>query len=228
MHPIVRLLRYQVTLVTFALNLHGRYLRTPKFEPSMVVSHTSIGEGTTKTMGKLPSWKFGDLRVGNLQILWGMLERVVGAVGGMLATYRSYGADCKGFGAVCWQATGLMGQVGKGLGCMLATYRRARGSGECEAQVTQEVPSVLSNESLSGLSQSPSGRIEKNAPASPPLPVRLLKEGSVRDESVSPEQPGCRFSKAATRNYNKRAKKREAKADGVALAVERGFSQFVP
>ena len=77
------------------------------------------------------------IRVGNLQILWGMLELVVGAVGGMMATYRSYGADCKGVGAVCWQpgacwnrsgavcwqATGLMGQVGKGLGCMLATYR---------------------------------------------------------------------------------------------------------
>ena len=64
----------------------------------------------------------------------------------MMATYRSDGADCKGVGAVCWQATGLtvdstvwgrlervwavcwqptslMGHVGAGLGCMLATYR---------------------------------------------------------------------------------------------------------
>ena len=61
----------------------------------MVVSHTSMGVGTTKTMGKLPSWKFGDLSKGwqptdlvghvgtgswgcgrydgNLQVLWGRL-----------------------------------------------------------------------------------------------------------------------------------------------------------
>ena len=78
------------------------------------------------------------LYVGNLQVWWGMLERVWGC---MLGTYRSYGACWNGFGAVCWQPTGLMRHVGAGLrlyvgnlqvlwgvlkrvwGCMLATYR---------------------------------------------------------------------------------------------------------
>ena len=76
--------------------------------------------------------------VGNLQVLWGLLDRVWGC---MLATYRSYALCWTGFGAVCWQPTGLMGSVGLGLGlyvgnlqvlcalldrvwgCMLATYR---------------------------------------------------------------------------------------------------------
>ena len=78
------------------------------------------------------------LYVGNLQVLWGLLGRVWGC---MLATYKSYGVCCAGFGAVCWQPTSLMGSVGPGLGlyvgnlqilwgllgrvwgCMLATYR---------------------------------------------------------------------------------------------------------
>ena len=43
---------------------------------------------------------------GNLQVLWGMLERVWGC---RLATYRSYGACWSDFGAVGWQPTCLMG-----------------------------------------------------------------------------------------------------------------------
>ena len=94
-------------------------------------------------------WRVG-LYIGNLQVLWGMLERVWGCMlervwGCMMATYRSYGA-CWGvfgavywseFGAVGWQPAGLMGHVGAGLGlawrcrlprervrgCILATYR---------------------------------------------------------------------------------------------------------
>ena len=72
------------------------------------------------------------LYVGNLQLLWGMLD---GAWGCMLATYRSYGACwtelgavcwqptalMTEFGAVCWQPTGLMGHVGRTWGCILAT-----------------------------------------------------------------------------------------------------------
>ena len=50
---------------------------------------------------------------GNLQVSWGMLERVWGC---RLATYRSYGACWSKFGAVGWQPTGLMGHVGAGLG----------------------------------------------------------------------------------------------------------------
>ena len=53
------------------------------------------------------------LYVGNLQLLWGMLDGVWGCV---LATYRSYGACWTEFGAVCWQPTGLMGHVGRSLG----------------------------------------------------------------------------------------------------------------
>ena len=48
------------------------------------------------------------LHVGNLQVLWGLLDRLWGC---MLATYRSYGGCLTGFGAVCWQPTGLMGVV---------------------------------------------------------------------------------------------------------------------
>jgi len=69
----------------------------------------------------------------------GVLEPLLGS---MLATYRSHGACWNGFGAVCWQPTGLMGRVGTGLGqyvgnlhvllvvlepvwgSMLATYRQ--------------------------------------------------------------------------------------------------------
>ena len=80
------------------------------------------------------------LYVGNLQVLWGLLDPAWGC---MLATYRSYGACWTQLGAVCWQptATGLMGLVGPSLGlyvgnlqvlwglldpawaCMLAIYR---------------------------------------------------------------------------------------------------------
>ena len=78
------------------------------------------------------------LYVGNLQVLWGLLDRLWGC---MLATYRSYGGCWTVFGAVCWQPTGLTGVVGPSLGlyvgnlkvlwelfdrlwgCMLATYR---------------------------------------------------------------------------------------------------------
>ena len=78
------------------------------------------------------------LCVGNLQVLWGLLDRLWGCI---LATYRSYGGCLTVFGAVCWQPTGLMGVVGPSLGlyvgnlqvlwglfdrlwgCMLATYR---------------------------------------------------------------------------------------------------------
>ena len=72
------------------------------------------------------------LHVGNLQVLWGMLEQVWGC---RLATYMSYGAGWSEFGAVGWQPTGLMGHVGASLGlqvvwgmlgrvwgCRLATY----------------------------------------------------------------------------------------------------------
>ena len=38
--------------------------------------------------------------VGNLHVLWGVLEPAWGC---MLATYRSHGACWNGFGAVCWQ-----------------------------------------------------------------------------------------------------------------------------
>ena len=53
------------------------------------------------------------LCVGNLQVLWGLLDRPWGC---MLATYRSYGGCLTVFGAVCWQPTGLMGVVGPSLG----------------------------------------------------------------------------------------------------------------
>ena len=52
------------------------------------------------------------LYVGNLQVLWGVLEPVCGC---MLATYRSYGVCWIQFGAVCWQPTCLMGCVGASL-----------------------------------------------------------------------------------------------------------------
>ena len=60
------------------------------------------------------------LYVGNLQVLWGVLERVWGS---MLAPYKSYGGCWSGFGVVFWQPARLMGHVGAGVGCMLATYR---------------------------------------------------------------------------------------------------------
>ena len=78
------------------------------------------------------------LYVGNLQLLWGMLDRAWGCI---LTTYSSYGACWTELGAVCWQPTALMGHVGRSLGlyvgnlqvlwsmldgvwgCMLATYR---------------------------------------------------------------------------------------------------------
>ena len=60
------------------------------------------------------------LYVGNLQVLWGVLERVWGC---MLAPYKSYGGCWSGFGVVFWQPARLMGHVGAGVGCMLATYR---------------------------------------------------------------------------------------------------------
>ena len=44
------------------------------------------------------------LYVGNLQVLWGLLDRLWGC---MLATYRSYGGCLTVFGAVCWQPTSL-------------------------------------------------------------------------------------------------------------------------
>ena len=53
------------------------------------------------------------LYVGNLQVLWGLWDRLWGCV---LATYRSYGGCWTVFGAVCWQPTGLMGVVGPSLG----------------------------------------------------------------------------------------------------------------
>ena len=77
------------------------------------------------------------LYVGNLQVLWALLDRVWGC---MLATHTSYKLCWTGFGAVCWQPTGLTGSVGPGFGavcwqpavwalldrvwgCMLATNR---------------------------------------------------------------------------------------------------------
>ena len=53
------------------------------------------------------------LQVGSLQVSWGMLARVWGC---RLATYRSYGACWSEFGAIGWQPTGLMGDVGASLG----------------------------------------------------------------------------------------------------------------
>ena len=53
------------------------------------------------------------LYVGNKQVLWGLFDRLWGC---MLATYRSYGGCLTGFGAVCWQPTGLVGVVGPRLG----------------------------------------------------------------------------------------------------------------
>ena len=54
------------------------------------------------------------LHVGNLQVLWGMLERVRGC---RLATYMSYGACWSEFGDVFWQPTGpVMVRVGTALG----------------------------------------------------------------------------------------------------------------
>ena len=64
------------------------------------------------------------LYVGNLQVLWGLLDRLWGC---MLATYRSYGGCWTVFGAVCWQPTGLVGVVDRLWGCMLATYRSCGG-----------------------------------------------------------------------------------------------------
>ena len=52
------------------------------------------------------------LYVGNLQVLWGVLEPVCGC---MLGTYRSYGVCWGQFAAVCWEPTGLMGCVGASL-----------------------------------------------------------------------------------------------------------------
>ena len=46
--------------------------------------------------------------LGNLHVLWGVLEPVWGC---MLATYKSYGVCWSQFGAVCWQPIGLMGCV---------------------------------------------------------------------------------------------------------------------
>ena len=68
------------------------------------------------------------LYIGNLQVLWGLLGRVWGVWGCMLATYKSYVLCWTGFGAVCWQPTGLMGSnyalpLDRVWGCMLATYR---------------------------------------------------------------------------------------------------------
>ena len=53
------------------------------------------------------------LYIGNLQVLWGLLDPAWGC---MLATYGSYGACWTQLGAVCWQPTGLMGLVGPSLG----------------------------------------------------------------------------------------------------------------
>ena len=69
------------------------------------------------------------LYVGNLQVLWGVLEPVwgwqpTGLKGGVepvwgcmlaLATYMSYGVCWSQFGAACWQPTGPMGCVGASL-----------------------------------------------------------------------------------------------------------------
>ena len=81
---------------------------------------------------------FLGLYVGNLQVLWGLVDRFWGCI---LATYMSYGGCLTVFGAVCWQPTGLMGVGGPFLGlyvgnlqvlwglvdrfwgCILATYR---------------------------------------------------------------------------------------------------------
>ena len=60
------------------------------------------------------------LYVGNLQVLWWLLDRLWGCV---LATYSSLGGCWTAFGAVCWQPTGLMLVAGFLEGCMLATYR---------------------------------------------------------------------------------------------------------
>ena len=45
------------------------------------------------------------LYVVNLQVLWGLLDRLWGC---MLATYRFNGACWSAFGTVCWQPTGLI------------------------------------------------------------------------------------------------------------------------
>ena len=53
------------------------------------------------------------LYVGNLQVLWGLLGPAWGC---MLATYKSYGVCWAQLGAVCWQPTVLMVLVGPSLG----------------------------------------------------------------------------------------------------------------
>ena len=53
------------------------------------------------------------LYVGNLQVVWWLLDRLWGC---MLATYRSYGGCWTAFGAACWQPTGLMVAAGPRLG----------------------------------------------------------------------------------------------------------------
>ena len=71
------------------------------------------------------------LYVGNLQVLWGLLDPAWGCMlatyrsyggllgparGCMLATYRSYLACWAQLRALCWQPEGLMGLVGPSLG----------------------------------------------------------------------------------------------------------------
>ena len=81
------------------------------------------------------------LYVGNLQALWGLLNRFYGCI---WATCRLYEGCWTAFMAVCWQPTGLLTAVGPLLGlyvgnlqalwglfrfygCMLATYRPYEG-----------------------------------------------------------------------------------------------------
>ena len=103
------------------------------------VCWTGLGAVCWQPTGLMGSVEPGlGLYVGNLQVLWGLSDRVWGC---MLATCKSYALCWAGFGAVCWQPTGLMRSVGPGLGlyvdnlqvlcallgwvwgCMLTTYR---------------------------------------------------------------------------------------------------------
>ena len=79
----------------------------------------SVGPGLVLYVGNLRSyalcWTKMGLNVGNLQVSCALLDRVSGC---MLASYRSYALCWTGFGAVCWQPTGLMRSLSTGFGAV--------------------------------------------------------------------------------------------------------------
>ena len=105
---------------------------SPKGGPTAPNSHKHTGEcwsefgavcwQITGSMGHVGA-SLG-LYVGNLQVLWGLLDRLWGR---MLATYMSQGACWSELGAVCWQPTGLMGPVGPPLGPYVGNLHVPRG-----------------------------------------------------------------------------------------------------